>query len=212
VDTHERRWILLLRNARSRLTVNIDQPQPASVPRAWILIATVVAVAVGIYVVQENVAPNVVDLPAQAGLQANVQTVLPEGWAFFTKPVSSENIYPYRQESSGRFSAEIAQPDGSPQYVFGWNRIARNQGVEITALLQGIAKKSWTDCTNLSRENCLSAAGRKKPIVVHNRLPERTVCGQVILSAERTTVWAYRNLTSEASTPIESLALEVTCG
>lgn len=185
--------------------------QRVSVPRSWIVLVSVAAVVAGVYVVQENVAPNVINLPAQAALQASIQTVLPEGWAFFTKPVSSEIIYPFRAEDGGSFHSELVQPNGSPQYVFGWNRVARNQGVEITALLQGIGKTAWSDCTELDRAACLSAASSKGSKRVHNEMPVKTLCGQIVLSAEQTTVWAYRDLTSAASIPIESLALDVSC-
>lgn len=185
--------------------------QRVSVPWSWIVLVSVAALVVGVYVVQENVAPNVISLPAQAALQANIQTVLPEGWAFFTKPVSSEIIYPYRADGGEGFRSELVQPNGSPQYVFGWNRVARNQGVEITALLQGIGKNAWSDCTQLDRAACLSAASKRGTKRVHNEMPVKTLCGQIVLSAERTTVWAYRDLTSAVSIPIESLALDVSC-
>jgi hypothetical protein len=61
--------------------------------------------------------------------------------------------------------------------------------------VQAVAPKMWVDCTGLDRGGCLDQIAHTPNVLLHNTSPVPTVCGAVLLTAERTTKWAYRRLT-----------------
>lgn len=195
--------------AKVCLDVKIEAPTQVRIPRSWVGAITAVLMVAVLYVFQAAMPANVLRLPSQLPLRQLTQDFFPQGWAFFTKPVSSEILYPF-QVTDGSFEPRIVNPNGSPQYLFGWNRLPRNQGVEMASLLTGISQSAWTQCREHSLDQCMQTSLTHVHKVT-NRMPVRSLCGSIVISAEQTTAWAYRNLSLSPTVPKETLALDVVC-
>jgi antimicrobial peptide system SdpA family protein len=169
----------------------------------WAVVAVVAA-----FTFQASVGSNVVQLPQQTRVAAVLPSVLPQGWAFFTKAADSSALSVYRTEDGIENFTVAANAD--PSWVFGLNRSSRYQGLEITSLLQGIGEEAWTDCgAGGGVADCIRALPTAKS--VENTMAMQTVCGRIAVVAEGVTEWAYRDLVDGALIPREAIELEVSC-
>jgi antimicrobial peptide system SdpA family protein len=129
-------------------------------------------------------------------LRVELNTVAGQSFAFFTRPPQSEQIVAYRLLANGTAGASLlVTPQGRSANLFGLSRTQRAQGPELANLVQAVAPKMWVDCTGLDRGGCLDQIAHTPNVLLHNTSPVPTVCGAVLLTAERTTKWAYRRLT-----------------
>jgi antimicrobial peptide system SdpA family protein len=163
----------------------------------------------GAYVLQGRLQNGgAVPIPYQAEVTPVVRKVFPQGWAFFTKPATSEALVPYRTTPSGMESVSVGEY-AEPSNVFGFDRRKRRQGVEAALLLNGIGRTSWEACAGRSIEACAAAAPAE--VARTNRVASPTLCGHVVMAAERVTPWKWRNLRAEPRYVSEALRLNVTC-
>lgn len=188
----------------------IIRPEQQRVPIRWLLVPMVIASYMVIQIFLATIPGNILESPIQSKIGSSFREVLPQGWAFFTKSVGDDNLVPYAISTSVESRKKIVAPNASPEYIFGWDRTPRAQGAEIAVLLQGIGKEKWNSCENEMADGCLAVA-LKKPLKVKNLLYKPTLCGPILLIAETTTPWEWRNLVPEKSIPSEALMLDVTC-
>jgi antimicrobial peptide system SdpA family protein len=129
-------------------------------------------------------------------LRVELNTIAGQSFAFFTRSPQTEQIVAYRLLPEGTIGASLmVTPQGRPANLFGVSRTQRAQGPELANLVQDVEPRMWLDCTGLDRRDCLDQIARAPKAVLRNTSPVPTVCGQVLLAAERTTKWAYRRLT-----------------
>ncbi|WP_187977863.1 SdpA family antimicrobial peptide system protein [Mycetocola sp. JXN-3] len=170
----------------------------------WIVVAVISA-----YVFQANVTPNIVQLPLQSRVSQVVQSIMPQGWGFFTKPADSSIVSIYRNAAPLRDIGLGANSEVS--WAFGLDRTSRYQGLEIASLLDGIEKQAWTECDSIEdATTCIS--GLPIAIPVLNVLERKTICGPVAFVAQGVSQWEYRRFAGEILIPREAIALEVNCG
>lgn len=167
-----------------------------------------VVAVVAVYTSQASVGSNVLQLPQQTRVAAVLTSVLPQGWAFFTKAAESSALSVYRTE--GGIDDFTAAANADPSWIFGLDRTSRYQGLEITSLLQGIGQEAWTDCkSGAAVADCIRALPAAKS--VENTMAMQTVCGRIAIVAEGVTEWAYRDLIDGALLPREAIELDVSC-
>lgn len=143
-------------------------------------------------------------LPA---VRAELNMIAGENFAFFTRSPESEQLDAYRLHPDGTVGASLlVTPQARMANLFGLSRTQRAQGPELATLLRAVPVDVWVDCTALDRTTCLAGILRQSKAQLRNESLVPTVCGQVALTVERTTKWAYRRLT-EARYPIERIAL-----
>ena len=179
------------------------------VPLLSVIGVIAVCVLLGGYVLQGRLQNSGAGaLPFQSEVSPVMQKVLPQGWAFFTKPADSEALVPYR------IDAGVVKPLSVGEYAepsngFGFDRSKRRQGVESALLLQGIGKSSWKQCDGAGVSVCVAAA----PTVVRrvNGLPSPTLCGPLVMAAEQVTPWRWRHLRDQPRYVTEVLRLQVSC-
>ena len=172
------------------------------------VICWAVVAVVAVFAFQASAGSNVLQLPQQTRVAAVLPSVLPQGWAFFTKAADSSALSVYRTED--RIENFTVAANADPSWVFGLNRASRYQGLEITSLLQGIGEDAWTDCTSgAGVADCIRNLPAAKS--VKNTMAMQTVCGRVAIVAEGVTEWAYRDLVDGALIPREAIELEVSC-
>lgn len=195
------------------------EPAPASVPvrarasRRACLVITLVLLVVGLYDVKAHVPANILALPGRAASVEVMNSLLPQGWAFFTRSPREAGlrVYPVRDGALGGH----AQPaNAEPGNLFGLDRDSRSQGTEIGLLNAAVPDEAWVACEG-PRDVCLPAAleaalAGDLPSIVNTSLVQ-TICGPVVLSGEEPTAWAYRDLVDDRWRSVEYAAVEVTC-
>jgi antimicrobial peptide system SdpA family protein len=142
-------------------------------------------------------------LPA---VRAELNMIAGENFAFFTRSPESEELDAYRLRPDGTVGASLlVTPQARMANLFGVSRTQRAQGPELATLLRAVSANVWVDCTALDRTTCLAGILGQPKAHLRNDSLVPTVCGQVALTVERTTKWAYRRLT-ETRYSIEHIA------
>jgi antimicrobial peptide system SdpA family protein len=162
-----------------------------------VVYATLLA-AVGLSSLVASLPSNIVwgrtQLPA---VRAELNNVAGQDFAFFTRSPETNEIDAYRLEPDGTVGASLlVTPQARAANLFGLSRTQRAQGPELAILLREVPPGGWTDCTELDRAACVEALSHHPKALLRNNSPVPTVCGQVALTVESTTKWAYRRLTA----------------
>lgn len=145
-------------------------------------------------------------------VRAELNTIAGQDFAFFTRSPETDQIEAYRLHPEGTVGASLlVTPQTKAENLYGLSRTQRAQGPELANLMRAVPTKTWTDCTGLDRATCIDRALSQPQARLRNDSPVPTVCGQVVLTVESTTKWAYRRLT-EARYTIERIApMRVDC-
>lgn len=175
-------------------------------------IAAALSTALVFLVMLAAIPPTVVTGPPVTALRPIVAELLPQGWAFFTKPVDSEVIR-VTAITEGHFREITAAPGAALSSLWGWDRRSRLQGLETTGLLTGITHEEWTPCQSTEIEACANAASTAQthPESIRSTLSRPTLCGEIVVVAGTITHWEYRYLTPQTFLPQEALALHIDC-
>ncbi len=178
---------------------------PAS--RLSVLVAGIVGLTVAFYVFQGAIdfTPAVLP-PARNDVVHVTRQIAPQGWAFFTKDAQSDYIVPF--EVSGGALRDRSTPVGaSASWALGFDRVGRAQGAEIATFLQGVGQDAWTSCG--SRDDCAAVAD-DVPLPVSNARNDATLCGDLLLIAQKPVPWEWRGLQTDAR-PREAIRLDIAC-
>jgi antimicrobial peptide system SdpA family protein len=139
-------------------------------------------------------------------VRSEFNMVAGQNFAFFTRSPETNQIDAYRLQPDGAFGASLlVTPQGRVANLFGLSRTQRAQGPELANLVRAVPADAWADCGDLDRTTCLGGALDRPKVLLRNTSPVHTVCGQVALTVESTTKWAYRRLTETRYT-IERIA------
>lgn len=164
----------------------------------------------GLYVFQVSVGPNILRLPGQSTVKPIINTVMPEGWAFFTKPADSSVVTVFAADGDD-FDEVTSPSNAEPQWLFGLNRESRYQAFESASLLVGVGQEKWTPCDEAeSNVECLDRIEESTEVTNNGNL--KTLCGGYGLVAEGVIPWSYREFSDDVRIPREAIRLEVNCG
>jgi antimicrobial peptide system SdpA family protein len=177
-----------------------------------VVYATLLAL-VGLSALAASLPSNVVwgrtQLPA---VRAELNKVAGQDFAFFTRSPETNEIDAYRLDPDGHVGASLlVTPQAKAANLFGVSRTQRAQGPELAILLREVPPDGWTDCTELDRAACVDALSHHPKALLRNNSPVPTVCGQVALTVESTTKWAYRRLTQTRYSMERIAAADIDC-
>jgi antimicrobial peptide system SdpA family protein len=149
------------------------------------------------------------DSPMRPSLKEKVGllTVLPEGWGFFTRSPREESIFALGRSDAGwqelNFTATSARNWG------GFLRVSRVQGVELSALTEGLKEEDWTSHPDpFARDADLSAITRRE---VKNPAVVKTMCGEILLERRSPVPWAWSRSERPIRMPAKYVLLAVDC-
>ncbi|MET8729444.1 SdpA family antimicrobial peptide system protein [Streptomyces parvus] len=186
--------------------LSISPPRARRVPRSLAAGVTAVWAVLLLYVVQTQLPDNAVKLPGQDSVESTTRTVVPQGWAFFTKSPRETDMDPYglvdgtwRGLRSGRHAE------------YGFNRESRAQGLEIGLLFYQVQDTKPFACERRALTDCLDRASADVT-PVGNPSPSPTLCGRVALVDQLPVPYAWRDFYADTHTPESVRILEVTCG
>jgi antimicrobial peptide system SdpA family protein len=179
---------------------------PARAFGAFSLATAIAFATVALYVAVAYVPTTAVSLPLYTQIRPIVRSVIPEGWAFFTRSPREERMAPYVLRD-GRWTDVHAAPHAEPQHLFGLNRISRAQGVELGLLYGAVPSTAWTSCRGTDPARCLD--GSTIALTLRNLSPDPTICGDVGLVRQEPVPWAWAHSTTVM--PIKYARLTVQC-
>jgi antimicrobial peptide system SdpA family protein len=133
-------------------------------------------VAIAIYAIHVELPPDPLSLPLEPQVRDIVQSVLPEGWNFFTRNPRESRLYALAPDRNGQWSSAMKGPNAEPANMFGGNRMARAQGVELGLLVRQVPASGWAAC---SQEPSLCIAASRAVGPAQNRVPGPTLCGDL---------------------------------
>ncbi len=147
---------------------------------------------------------NTLNVPSQ--VHSTIMSVIPEGWGFFTKSPRDPETHVARLQNGVLQELNIVS-SFQIKYAFGFNRLARAQGLEVDELLGQLQASSlWRECQQSVTVCAPNLAVQKKLV---NTVHAPTLCGDLLLFERRPIPWAYRNLNPVM--PSRLTRVEVVC-
>jgi antimicrobial peptide system SdpA family protein len=185
-----------------------DPPDPMLVRRVRTATAAVVALLIA--------AMAIVSLPSRVHLPRtwsdsfiSVQSLVPQGWAFFTRNPREASTIPYVHDGTGWVSANRG-PNTQPRYLMGANRESRLTEFDVSLLLeQSTTPLTWTPCAAPDIASCAASAAAAGTVSVLVQGYQLRLCGEVLLIREEPIPLAYAGLGYRP--PKEAIRLDVTC-
>jgi antimicrobial peptide system SdpA family protein len=166
----------------------------------------VLALVVVVYVLQAALPVTAFTLPFDRSQQ--IRSLVPEGWAFFTKSPRIPDPTIYGLDSGGGWRTLTEGPQANPtrDSLLGLDRLSRSQGTEVAIVTNQIPAKAWTEC-NRRPTDCLSPLS---PVAtVTNFSTHHTICGDVGVAIQEVLPWAWHGLSTEM--PSKVVRVVVTC-
>jgi antimicrobial peptide system SdpA family protein len=149
---------------------------------------------------------NVLQPTTTKGVRFDLQVLVPQGWAFFTRSPQEKTVVPYKRVDN-RWARADSLPQSRSENLFGLSRHQRTQGTELGFLASLVP--SYADCQGYLTE-CL-AEPTASVWKIANPTNTRHFCGAIRIVQQEPVKFAYRNSTPE-QVRVESFAdLEVTC-
>lgn len=136
--------------------------------------------------------------------------MLPQGWAFFTKPPSDSEavVFALRDDRVVNINRP---PQARVENWWGLSRRQRSQGPEVAQLVHQAT--TWTPCADTSSALACAteAAAEQSYEGVANRSPVASVCGRAFVVETEPVRWQFRGFYDEARRALQYSAIDVEC-
>lgn len=178
-------------------------------PRRLVAGIGVLVALVAAFDLQAFLPANVVSLPGQRQAEPVVRTLLPQGWAFFTRSPRSPDLAVYALRPDGQVRDIARGAYAEPRHAFGLDRSARAQATELAMLINGVPESSWQPCRDKTEQCLTQGSGPLRPVSNQTRSP--SVCGPAVIARTEPVPWAYRDLIPGEVRLTHVVRLEVSC-
>jgi antimicrobial peptide system SdpA family protein len=119
-----------------------------------------------------------------------LQTLSPQGWAFFTRNPREPWYHAFMVAADGHLiPAETADYRGAPWH--GVRRDVRNRGIAIGQVLKAVPSTAWKPCKE-AIETCIARVDEGAVEVSLAMIDNTGFCGRVVLQERATVPWAWR--------------------
>jgi antimicrobial peptide system SdpA family protein len=135
-----------------------------------------------------------------------IQTVLPEGWAFFTLSPRSPDVVVFGAGPGGTWHQLTLNAHSGSGTLLGLNRRNRSQGTEVASVANQVPPEVWSECDRAPLD-CLNTLTPQR--TVPNTAIQKTLCGELGLIMQEVLPWAWRDL--PANMPSKVVRVVVTC-
>lgn len=137
--------------------------------------------------------------------------LLPQGWAFFTKPPSESEIVPFSVGANSGPVSALAPPQAELKNLLGLSRAQRAQGPELAGYVNEITR--WVDCDSNEPQICAEDTLDKgmTPQEFDAITPAPTLCGKVVALETEPIRWSFREFSSSTRTAKRAAIMEVSC-
>lgn len=201
------------RPARTRATddqqpADSPSPDPATVRRARIATAAVVMLVVAVTAIFSL--PSRVHLPRSWQTSfSSVQSLVPQGWGFFTRNPREAAVIPYVHNGTEWVNANRG-PNAQLRYLLGLNRESRLTEFDLTQVMHNATTVlTWTPCAEPEIDSCVASATAAGVVPVVTYGYQLRLCGDVLIIRQEPIPLAYAGLGYRP--PMEAIRFHVTC-
>ena len=140
-------------------------------------------------------------------LTINLQTICPQGWAFFTRNPREEQTYLYRIIED----QPVLQPvhNSRASNLFGAERRARLESMEIAMLAESVKADKWFNCEDGIGQ--LDSLNQLSTVKIRNNFSHPKICGAILLEKKEQVPWAWSKEISAGEVPSKIAKLLVLC-
>jgi antimicrobial peptide system SdpA family protein len=174
---------------------------------ALVLVATV-WLAIIVVVAHRSLPHNPVRLPVGTVVLQFIGATAPQGWAFFTRNPREPTTLMYRRAPDGQWKKASIGPTSRPAYLFGLDRSARAQALEMGWIFQNMTFEEWVPCDEIP-EQCLQRFQIQHSIT--NEIPSPTLCGAIGFARVPPVPWAWRRSLETITMPSKVVAVQMSC-
>lgn len=163
--------------------------------------AAVIIVLLGVYVQQ-----SVVRTPFSNAAKQTITSLMPQGWAFFTKSPRLAYATPYVATAGGY---EKVEPRSG---VFAdARRDDRNFVIELEMLDRALADVELTACESGDPQRCFDELPLTPNATITSPLAKPIVCGDVYVAMDKVAPWAWRGLADKTLRTEHVALVSVSC-
>lgn len=149
---------------------------------------------------------NVFSQTTTKGLKFDLQVLVPQGWAFFTRSPQEASLVPYKRVNERWVRADTL-PQTNAENAFGFSRNQRAQGTELGILSSHV--RAYTPC-NSYLSQCLDSPADSTQKMTNDTNTQH-FCGQIRLMQQEPVKFAYRERTPEPIRGKSYADLEISC-
>lgn len=137
----------------------------------------------------------------------NMVALSPQGWAFFTRDPQEERTYIYARRGADWLPHTVTTSDAS--HLFGIRKQSRAREMELASLLGQVPRPSWVE----GRLDIQALQGKdlRKGVMVQNKFPRPTMCGEFVVQKRPPVPWAWSRLPKPVVMPGRTVKLLVQC-
>lgn len=140
-------------------------------------------------------------------IKINVQTVLPEGWGFFSKPPREPRIVLFKKDGA-HFRAYNTKVSDY-RNLFGIKRNSRAISTEMARIAKGVPKEHWQNCDVLFSD-CIKN-GMMSPLKIKNTYSAPLLCGIFCIVSQEPVPWAWSKHRQEVVMPSKFILIDIEC-
>lgn len=137
--------------------------------------------------------------------------LIPQGWAFFTKPPSESEIVPFSVTNDAAPVSALAPPQAEFKNLLGLSRAQRAQGPELAGYVNEVTR--WVDCASsepgICAQDLLDEGGTAQKF--DSTTSAASLCGTIIALETEPVRWSFREFSTSARTAKRAALLEVSC-
>lgn len=180
--------------------------------RTWVALVPIVLAAAVVALTLVGVTDQrAVRMEPVKQASASLSQLLPQGWAFFTKPPQTPRYRLYTVEQ-GELVDEISKFSVDHTSLYGWNRSYRNVAAERELVERVLADVELNECSDGDIVTCFSDLDTDSPqysAETFTKTPR--LCGAFYVSVAEPVPWAWRDLVDEQVRVTGVTTLEVSC-
>jgi antimicrobial peptide system SdpA family protein len=136
-----------------------------------------------------------------------IRTLLPEGWAFFTRNPRESTYHIYEEEAGGQLTPADAA-DARANGFWGIDRKSRLRSIAVAQMASRIPKDTWKECRSTLRQ-CRREQDVESEIALSMNVP--TICGHIVIEEREPVPWAWRRSYSRVHMPSRIARVHVPC-
>lgn len=145
-------------------------------------------------------------VPVSTMYKGNVLSLMPEGWAFFTRNPREEKMHIYKRLANGKWDV-VNVPGSSMRFFFGLDRKGRAIGTEASTLLKQLKNDDWHDMRSPLDE--VLQADSLPVIYVVNNVSNPVCTGDLIVELRAILPWAWSRTPTKTIMPYKIVRLHV---
>lgn len=171
------------------------QPERDSARRRLGLVGIALALLVALfsaYVVYAAFPGRSSGVPIDNGAGRALNTVVPQGWAFFTADPGATVYVPYREGADYTWASIAAGPLAKAGNAFGFDRSPRVQDQQVASFVAGLQPRFWHTCSAGLALADVQLCFQQDHVGVYasNPWPIRAICGQVGIVEAHPVAWS----------------------